>query len=457
MVDIIQAVIAGDLAGVQSALASGVSPNTIGQDSLSLLHYAAGANQPAIFSLLVSHGAAINAKDTHNNEPLFYAARGNGSKSFVDFIIASGADINNASKIGETALHLAARLDSLGALESMIINGANANIKDIIGRTPLHDAVVTNHPDVILLLIEFGASLHIKDNYGHTPIDNAQTANQTVQQILAMPILDSIQLPAHNALLQAAVINDVHGVKDAIAHGVSVNTTNSHGLTGLHFAALHGYSDMIQEFINDGAYINQTTVDGLQPLHLAAMAQQINVIDTLVNAHAAINAVDYLGNTALHYAVQNGGSTDLVTKILDAGAWIDTVNKHGETALHLAAEAGNVDAVKVLVAHHANLTIQDAKGETAADEAISSNHLDIATFLKQQNADHSSTTLHQISSNKEFSKPDIIKINDVISEKSAIDVLCESGPVQVNNSSQIQATSFVQESVLPVVMVEVVM
>ncbi len=439
MGDIFQAVIAGDLKSVQYELAHGASPNMIGQDSLTLLHYAAMANQPAIFSLLLSQGAAINAKDPHNNMPLYYAARSNGSKEFIDFIISSGADINNQNKIGQTALHTAARLGSIGALDSLLTKGADVNIKDIQGKTALHDAIVTNHPNEILLLIEFGANLHSKDKYNHTPIDVAQTASLAIQQIFALPILESIQLPAHNTLLQSAAINDVHAVKVELDKGVSAFTANSHGMTGLHYAALNGYPEMIQEFVNHGAFINQTTDQGLQPLHLAAMAHQLNVVDTLLNSHAAINAIDYQGNTPLHYAVQHGGSAELVTKILDAGASIDTVNKQGETALHLASADGNFEAVKVLIAHHANKTIYDTHGETPVDEAVKKNHADIATYLKEHN------------------KSEAIKLSDVISESSALDVLSESGPVHANNMNQVQATTFVQESILPVMTVETVM
>ncbi len=78
MVDIVYAVQTGDLAGVQSALAQGADPNTKGQDGLYLLHFAAMANQPHIFSLLLSHGAKIHATDPHNSEPLYYAARAKG-------------------------------------------------------------------------------------------------------------------------------------------------------------------------------------------------------------------------------------------------------------------------------------------------------------------------------------------------------------------------------------------
>ncbi len=445
MVDIIYAVQTGDLAGVQTALAQGANPNMQGQDQLYLLHFAAMANQPQIFSLLVSHGAKINAKDPHFNEPLYYAARANGSKQFIDSIIAAGADINNQNKIGQTALHTAARLDSLGAVESLLINGANPNIKNIVGAIALQDAISTNHPDIILHLIEFGSNLQSKDNHNLNSFDYVKKASETIQDLFALPLLNNIQLPAHNHLLQAAVIDDVNGVQAEISKGTSASTTNSHGMTGVHYAALHGYPDMVKEFVNHGADINQTTHEGLQPIHIAAMAHQLNVVDTLINSHAAINAIDFQGNTPLHYGVQFGGSSDFITKLLDAGASIDAVNKQGQTALHLAVLDGNLPVVKVLVEHHANLTLHDAHGDTAADEAIKTNHADIATYLKEHNSD-----------SKGVHKSEAIKLSDVISEYSVSDVLSESAPAHVSNASSVQNTVFIQDSVLPAIVTETV-
>jgi ankyrin repeat protein len=143
--------------------------------------------------------------------------------------------------------------------------------------------------------------------------------------------------------------------------------------------------------------------------------------------------------------------------MLDVGASIDTVNNQGETALHLAVADGNLEAVKVLVAHYANQTIHDNHGQTPIDEAIKTNHTDSATYLKEHHSEHSLHATNEFPLTKEFSKIQAIKLNDVISESSVIDVLLENGSAQNINTNPIHITTFVQESILPVITVETVL
>jgi serine/threonine-protein phosphatase 6 regulatory ankyrin repeat subunit B len=445
VVDIFISIETGDLAGVQTALAQGVSPNALGGIlGLCPLDYAAIGNQPAIFELLVTHGANINTTDQHHNTPLFYAARAGGSKTFIDYIIKSGAQINIQTELGQTPLHVAVTLGKMGAVDSLLSHGANVNIKDYIGNTALHDAIMFNQPNAILPLIEYGASLSIENNHLLTPIQLAENASATIQEIFALPILSEIKIPTNNALLEAAAIDDVPGAQAALASGVQPNSTNSDGYTGVHYAALNGSSDMIQELVTQGgSFVNQTTKEGYQPIHIAAMAHQLDAVETLVNLHAAINAVDYQGNTPLHYAVQDGGSAAFVTEMIQLGASVNAVNNQGQTPLHLAALADNLAAVEVLVANHANVTIEDHHGQTAQADAITAHAADVVAFLEEQNANDLSTILPNAKNNV-----DAIKLSDVISMDQLSNILSENSASH-NAPAQTQQAIMVPQVVMP--------
>ncbi len=383
MVDIFQSIISGDVNAVKAALDQGTNPNTIGQDGLYLIHYAAMSNQPQVYDLLISYQANVNATDFHNNNVLYYAARHGGSSEFFTKIINDGVLINNQNKIGQTACHIASRIGNVDALNGLLKAGANVNIKDIVGKTPLHDAIKTTHPEEILLLIEYGADINAKDKYNATPFSlGIASTNADINEIFNIPVLSKLKIPVENLLFEAVVTHDVVAAELALSK-IPANATNEHGLTPLHLAALHGDVEMIKILLAHDASLIQTDFDGIQAIHFAAMSHQVQALDTLLSMGGAVNAVDKQGNTPLHYACKHADSIDIVQKIVDSGAFINTQNNQGETALHLAAQDGNLLVVKFLVEHQANTELKDNQGETAYQEAIKTHHPDVAHFLSK--------------------------------------------------------------------------
>ena len=122
----------------------------------------------------------------------------------------------------------------------------------------------------------------------------------------------------------------------------------------------------------------------MQAIHFAAMTHQSAAVDTLISLGASINALDNKGNTPLHYATQFTDEPAFIQKLLDAGASINAVNNLGETALHFASADGNLGMVKFLVEHHASVAVLDKQGETPFQEAVKTQHTEVATFLSTQ-------------------------------------------------------------------------
>jgi len=254
MVDIVTAIIDGNLATVKTLLAQGTNPNTIGKDNLKLVHYSAMANQPLIFAELVKYHANVNSGDRHNNQTLYFAARAGASQNFIKQIVQAGGNLNNQNELGQTATHVAARLGKVDALNALLQSGANPNIKDKVGKTALMDAVKTNHPEDILLLKEYGASSTIKDNYNTTPLsEGLKSTNELIRDTFELPIIDKLQIPANNDMLKAVLSGQVADIEAALAKGMSANTTNQYGMTALHYAALHGDSGVISALTDGGA------------------------------------------------------------------------------------------------------------------------------------------------------------------------------------------------------------
>jgi ankyrin repeat protein len=61
---------------------------------------------------------------------------------------------------------------------------------------------------------------------------------------------------------------------------------------------------------------------------------------------------------------------------------IDATNEDGMTALHLAAESGDLDAVRLLLEHRADMHIAENGGSTAEQLVTSSGHTEVAELLR---------------------------------------------------------------------------
>lgn len=109
-------------------------------------------------------------------------------------------------------------------------------------------------------------------------------------------------------------------------------------------------------------------------LHVAALFAWRQGIDLLLQAGAESSAVDHLGNTPLHCAVR-AGSFDCVKALVRAGTDVNAMNRDDQTVLHLIAKAplawDTLDIVGFLAGSQINATIQDKRGHTAMDLALS--------------------------------------------------------------------------------------
>jgi Ankyrin repeats (many copies) len=156
------------------------------------LHMAAAAFQPQIAKTLIGHGADLNARNRHGQQPLHYAADTNhwdpeAQEATIKFLLSAGADPDARDKQSVAPLHRAVRTRSFPAALALLNGGADPRARNKTGSTPLHLAVQTTgrggsgsdhareqQAAIIKLLLERGARASDIDGQGKQVVDAAQ-------------------------------------------------------------------------------------------------------------------------------------------------------------------------------------------------------------------------------------------------------------------------------------------
>mmetsp|Transcript_19691 Transcript_19691/g.59630 ORF Transcript_19691/g.59630 Transcript_19691/m.59630 type:complete len:184 (+) Transcript_19691:121-672(+) len=90
---------------------------------------------------------------SEKRSPLNRASK-RGYKMLVEFLIATGAQVNKCDDLGRTPLHEAAVYGKRGVCQQLLDAGANLEARSHKRETPLMRAVITGHRRVAAYLIE---------------------------------------------------------------------------------------------------------------------------------------------------------------------------------------------------------------------------------------------------------------------------------------------------------------
>ena len=350
----------GDRTSVRNLIGQKVDVNAAQIDGTTALHWAVQANDIETAELLIRAGAKISAANHEGATPLLLATI-NGNASMIETLIKAGADPNaSLTRTGDTALMMSARTGKLDAVKALLDRGAQMNAKEAWGdTTPLMWAVAERHSDVVKLLIERGADVNAKSKF--VPSASGRGFEGTT------PVAAKPGQPA-----------------EEFASGL---------LTPLMFAAREDDIESARLLVAAGADLSALGGDGKDALGLAAFSGSYDIASFLIDKHAKVNQADAQGFTPLFWAVDRRNmetapnfpwviTTDplpLIKQLLDAGAnpnaLIDnTPRAHMRdgsprivfaTSLMRAAFAGDIELVKLLLAHGADPHISSKDRETS--------------------------------------------------------------------------------------------
>ncbi|MBM3778246.1 MAG: hypothetical protein FJW23_08405 [Acidimicrobiia bacterium] len=143
----------------------------------------------------------------------------------------------------------------------------------------------------------------------------------------------------------------------------------------------------VRTLIERGADVNAPEADGTTALHWAARADDRAVAELLLGAGAKVAVANRYGMTPVQLAAGSRGA-EVLGLLLDAGGHPDTALPEGETALMTASRTGNVDAIRLLGAHGAEVDARESwHDQTAIMWAAAENHPEAIDALVELGAD----------------------------------------------------------------------
>ena len=368
-----------------------------------------------------TEGASKIVEPVENDAPLVLAARKNDAASLRALLDAK-ADVNQHTADGTTALHWAVYHDDVDLVDRLIAAGANVKATNDYGATPMSEAAVVGNVKVLRKLLAAGADAESTNSDGQTALMIiARTSNVEAAKLLLSKraqVNAREQWRGQTPLMWATAEGQPAMTKLLIEHGAEVDAHSnvnqwerqvtseprmqarpSGGFTPLLYAARKGCTECARILLKAGADKNLTDPDGVSPLLLATLNFNFDIAALLIERGANVNKWDMWGRSALYAAVDmntlpTGGRADrpsldrttslqLIELLLKAGAnpnlqlklfppyrslrddrGADTLLSVGTTPLVRAAKAGDVAAMKLLIAHGANVDLPTANGIT---------------------------------------------------------------------------------------------
>ena len=153
--------------------------------------------------------------------------------------------------------------------------------------------------------------------------------------------------PPSISISKAASTGNIEAVKQHLASGGDVNTTDMIRRTPLHRAAEYDHMGIAKLLIANGADVNAKSDRGRTPLHNAARWVHMEIAELLIANGADVNATDELvGWTPLDEAI-NQKHTETADLLRKHGAKTgeEIADKMAKRSIHVAARVGDIDWV----------------------------------------------------------------------------------------------------------------
>jgi ankyrin repeat protein len=335
---------------------SGADVNQPTVDGTTALHWAAYFGNIELAARLLRAEADPNTRNDYGSSPLLEAATV-GNVEMLKLLLDGGADVESANPEGQTALMAVARTGNLEAARLLLGHGADVNVAEAWGgQTALMWAAARQHPALVSLLIEQGAT-----------VDQRAIDRNWERRVTAEPRVKEMFTGGFTALLYAVREDCLDCVKRLLAAGADINKPDPDNVSPLILALLNMRYDIAKYLVEQGADVNQWDYWGRTPLYAAA---DLNILP----ASARGDLPPLQSTTALEVAgmlLERGAEPNYYLKlappprnIVFDRAGDNGVMNTGSTPLQRAAYGADIDMMRLLLEHGADLSLANVNGVT---------------------------------------------------------------------------------------------
>jgi len=404
-----------DKSRIRALLQTGADVNATQADGTTPLHWAAYNDDAEMAGLLVKAGANVKALNRYGAAPLAQACQ-NGSVAIVKLLLDAGADPNTTLKGGETALMLAARSGNLEAVKMLLARGANPNSRERLGQTALMWAAAEGHAAVIRALIDAGADINAKIDSGFTPfffavregrldaVREFRASGVDVNATMVQARKEGGPRPPGTGVMSPLLLAVQNGHFELAIALIDAGADPNDQRTG--FTPLHILPGVRKPDSSDGS--DGATPEGAGHLSSLEFVREIVKRGANVNLRlpkgtprmpATSSTIATEGATPILFAADRS-DVPLMRVLLELGADPLLPNFNNTTPLMAAAglgtkealeEAGEeseaVEAVAMLLDHHADINGVDNNGDTPMHGAAYNNYPRVVNLLAARGAD----------------------------------------------------------------------
>ncbi|KAI1383116.1 uncharacterized protein F4822DRAFT_435048 [Hypoxylon trugodes] len=321
------------------------------------LHLAARCSSKELVELLLNKGADVGQKDDDGHLP-FHLASLYGRKKTLQILLERGSKehVNEPIKKLNAPLHLASRNGHCDTAEWLLDSGAVIDQSGQDGVTPLHLACSYGRSKVVEMLIRRGANIHKRDDTLCSPIHYAcEFGHEKVCRIL------------HK-------------------NGASVSDIDANHDTCLHMAVKYvtkfseAYKCLLRDLVEAGVNINQPNINRDTPLMCACTKKKFKTVELLLDLGADINWGGSDGVTALMETCSKSDDSKVAQILLDRGADATIISNAGSCAMGQACKYNRIEIVRTFIRKKVPITFCDkAKpGRTPLLIAVQNSSMDVA-------------------------------------------------------------------------------
>jgi len=365
--------------GVQTLLSGGADVHIRNINGKTPLYLAVQDHRTSLIPLLLTHGSEIFAADNSGTTPFDISAKANDG---TFNLLITAETVNQRDSAGNTMLHSAVKNKaSSEQIAKILEQRALVDARNRDGDTALHIAVRLNQRESGEYLLSRNASIFSLNAAGESPLYLALGGINGIRDWMVNSTTIQAKDGLGNTMLHyAAEWGFNNAVSLIIRSGIPVDTPNATGQTPLFYAVKSDSPSTIRVFIDNNANLNTRDSQGNSVLHASVRWNSIISATFLLAAGIDINGHSLNGNTALHDAVFLGMS-EIETLLIKNNANLEVRNMDGNTPFMEAVRGGLLPSIEKLAQNNADTSTRNTRGDTPLHIAVGMERSDIVNML----------------------------------------------------------------------------